>query len=68
MTSSTSDLRVASWQFSDTTTSVEGITSAGLDFLGQVFGAGCTSIEIPLSKADDFARFAEQKGYSVSIG
>ena len=58
----TIDLRFDLGTFASGSATVEAITPKGREFLAAVFGAGCVSITLPKSKAEDFARFAAQKG------
>lgn len=48
--------------FNATTATVAWATQAGKALFVQMFGLGSTSVEMPKSKAVDFARFVEQKG------
>lgn len=59
------DLSFSFGSFSSTTAQVAATSEAGKSFLASLFGAGAVSVELPKSRADDFARFAEQKGLAV---
>lgn len=48
--------------FSDTSVTFAAISERGKELLAAMFGNAATSISLPKSKADDFARFVEQKG------
>jgi hypothetical protein len=58
------DLSFNFGSFDTTTVKVEAISIKGRDFLSQMFGIGAVSIELPKSKAEDFAIFASQKGFT----
>lgn len=56
------DISIDFGGFHDTSATCAAISERGKVLLASMFGTGCTSIELPKSKADDFARFAEQNG------
>jgi hypothetical protein len=56
------DLLFTFGDFATTTVKVDSNTDKGREFLGSVFGLGVVGIELPKSRAEDFAVFAEHKG------
>lgn len=52
--------------FNATSVEFKALTARGKELFGSMFGAGAISINLPKSKAEDFARFVEQKGLSWS--
>jgi hypothetical protein len=60
------DIRISDAGFAATEATVEAITEAGKTFFAQMFGVGAVSVNMPKSKAIDFAIFAKQKGVNVA--
>jgi hypothetical protein len=56
------DITFAFGDFNTTTVKVAAVSDKGREFLGSVFGAACIGVELPKSKAEDFAVFAERRG------
>jgi len=56
------DIRFSVPTFSSTTMTAEAVSDAGRELFAAMFGAGATSVELPKSKGEDFARYAEQRG------
>lgn len=51
--------------FSATTVVAAANSDAGREFFAQMFGAGAVSVNLPKSKASDFAVYCQQKGLAV---
>ena len=59
------DLSFDFGDFAATSITVKAETQDGAKLLAEMFGEGATSFELPKSKGEDFARFAQQKGLKV---
>lgn len=59
------DIRVTPFTFSETEIELTAVSTRGLAFFSEMFGAGAVSVKMPKSRGLDFDRFCEQKGLSV---
>lgn len=59
------DFSVDLGEFSSTTATIAPTSDAGRALFAAMFGAGVVSVDVPKSKAVDFARFAAQRGLAV---
>lgn len=60
------DLSFSFGSFADTTIKVEAGTPKGREFLASMFGPGAVAIDLPKSRGEDFASFAQRKGLSTN--
>lgn len=56
------DFSVELGDFSSTTATIAPTSDAGRALFAAMFGAGVVSVNVPKSKAVDFARFVAQRG------
>ena len=54
--------------FNSPTDTIKAASDKGRAFLGQMFGLGCVSINLPKSKSGDFIIFAKRKGLAIAGG
>jgi len=56
-----SDFRISSGSFSSTEVTVSPISQDAKDLFWQMFGQGCSSVNMPKSKAQDFGVYVSRK-------
>lgn len=59
------DFQTSTPDFSATTISVSAVSAKAREFLGEMFGQGAVSVELPKSTAPDFAEFVSRKGFTI---